>query len=429
MTPLPLALYRRLMHVFHGFAPGVLKKRIAEGKEDAARWRERLGESETIRKPGPLVWFHGVSVGESLSALPVIEAMRHLRPDLQVLLTSATTTAAEILSQRLPDGVLHRYAPIDTPQAVRAFLDRWRPGLAVFIESDIWPVLLGELDSRRIPRALISARITEKTARGWRRFRASMGTLLAGFHVISAQDEASAVRLKTMGPRVAARLASRANLKTLGAPLPVDEDKLNALRGDVGGRFVWLAASTHPGEDEMIAQILEPGLQGGDLLILAPRHPIRAGDIRNALEALGLRVAQRSLGEPVGERVQVYLADTLGELGALFSLSDIVIMGGSFFEGVGGHNPLEPARLGKSVVTGSDIGNWRGVYDALAAEKAAQIVTTAQLPSLLRRLRHHPERVHDANRRALAFCQREDDALQTVMRLLTPMLPEPEARS
>lgn len=420
-----LALYRQAMRAFHGFAPGVLRRRVAEGKEDASRWRERLGESEKARPDGRLVWFHGVSVGESLSALPVIEAIRASRADLNVLITSATITSAEILSQRLPDGVIHQFAPVDTPQAVRAFLDHWRPDLAVLIESDIWPVLLGELDARRIPRILLSARITEKTAKGWCRFRASMSSLLAGFQLISAQDGASETRLKTMGAKVAARIKARANLKTLGAAPPVDAAKATALKAMIGGRFVWLAASTHPGEDDLIAQTLEPGLLGGDLLILAPRHPVRAGEIRAGVAAMGLCVAQRSLREAINDRVQVYLADTLGEMGTLFTLSDIVIMGGGFFDGVGGHNPLEPARLGKSVVTGPDIANWRGVYTDLVQDGAALKTTAEALGAAVRRLRHHPDEVYAMDRRALAFSQREDGALDTVMALLTPLLPDP----
>lgn len=419
-----LALYRQAMRAFHGFAPGVLRRRVAEGKENAARWRERLGESEKTRPDGRLVWFHGVSVGESLSALPVIEAIRAARPDLNVLITSATITSAEILSQRLPEGVIHQFAPVDTPQAVRAFLDRWRPDLAVLIESDIWPVLLGELDARRIARILLSARITEKTEKGWRRFRASMSSLLVGFQLISAQDGASENRIKAMGPKVAARVQARANLKTLGSAPPVDAAKATALKTMIGGRFVWLASSTHPGEEALIAQTLEPGLLGGDLLILAPRHPVRAGEIRASIAAMGLCVAQRSLNEGVTDRVQVYLADTLGEMGTLFTLSDIVIMGGSFFDGVGGHNPLEPARLGKSVITGPDVVNWRGVYTDLVQNGAALKTTAEALAAVVRRLRHHPNEVYAMDRRALAFSQREGGALATVMALLTPLLPD-----
>lgn len=419
---LALALYRQGMRAFHGLAPRVLRQRVAKGKEDAGRWRERLGDSPAKRGNGPLVWFHGVSVGESLSAIPVIEAIRRDRPDLYILITSATTTSAEILARRLPAGVVHQFAPIDTPQAIQAFLDHWQPDLAVFIESDIWPVLLGELAARKVPHVLLSARITEKTAKGWRRFRTSMRTLLSGYSLISAQDEASEARLKTMGSEVAARIGRRANLKTLGAPLPVDLNQAVALKALSGRRFVWLAASTHPGEERLIVQALKDQLDADNLLILAPRHPMRAAEIRAELE--GLRVAQRSQGETIDAETQVYLADTLGELGTLFQISNLVIMGGSFMSGIGGHNPLEPARLGKCVLTGPDIANWQAIYDGLFAVRAAFRADTATLADLLTHLRDDPATIRAADARALAFSQQQDGALAIVMQALTPLLPE-----
>ncbi|MGA9658762.1 MAG: glycosyltransferase N-terminal domain-containing protein, partial [Asticcacaulis sp.] len=185
---LTLALYQRLMGLAHGLAPQVLQNRVTRGKEDAERYAERLGLTHMPRPEGSLVWFHGVSVGESLSILPIIALMAQKRPDLKVLVTTATTTSADILAKRLPDGAIHQYAPVDTPQALTAFLDHWKPDLAVFIESDIWPNQLRELTRRRIPHVLLSARITAKTYRGWRRFKSSVSSLLKGYSLIMAQD-------------------------------------------------------------------------------------------------------------------------------------------------------------------------------------------------------------------------------------------------
>ncbi|MBW8881237.1 MAG: 3-deoxy-D-manno-octulosonic acid transferase, partial [Asticcacaulis sp.] len=356
-----LALYDRMMGALHGFAPGVLKRRAAKGKEDPHRLNERLGRASLPRPDGPVVWFHGVSVGESLSALPVIEAVRRERPNIHVLVTTGTTTSAEILAKRLPAGATHQFAPVDTPQAVAGFLDHWRPDLAVFIESDIWPILLQSLTARGVPHLLLSARITEKTFRGWQAFRASVRRLMSGYSLVMAQDSASEARLRSVG----ARLGERANLKTLGAPLPVSEAALAAMHSILGERRVILAASTHYGEDAIIAKTVEGFVREGDLLIIVPRHPVKAGEIRLDLEAVGLKVAQRSLKEPVTAQSDVYLADTLGELGLFFSLAHIVIMGGSFLSGIGGHNPLEAARLGKAVITGPDIGNWSTIFEEL----------------------------------------------------------------
>jgi len=416
-----LKLYAGLTRLFHSVTPGLLQSRARKGKEDPVRWRERLGETATPRPQGPVVWFHGVSVGESLSALPVIERLRDDRPDIGILITTATTTSAEILAKRMPAGVVHQFAPIDTPQAAQAFLDHWRPGLAVFIESDIWPNLLAGLTQRGVPYALLSARITEKTYNGWQAWRGAMRQVLSGYSLVMAQDRDSEQRLMAMGV-VTAPLA---NLKTVGAALNVDETALTALDALIGERRVLLAASTHYGEDALIAHALEPYIRDGDLLILVPRHPLKAQDIRVDIEALGLHVARRSLKEPVTTGTQVYLADTLGELGLFFSLADLIVMGGSFQSGVGGHNPLEPARLGKSVITGPDIFNWQGVFDQLIeAGGAFKVDSASDLSFLVGELRFKPEAIAAADRTALAVSQGEAGTLDRVWSALSPLLPE-----
>ncbi len=418
---LALAFYRAATKAFHAFAPGLLRKRVAAGKEDPERYRERLGQAGVARPEGPLVWFHGVSVGESLSALPVLQRLKHERRDVNLLITTATTTSAEILKKRLPDGVIHQFAPIDTPQAAEAFLDHWRPDLAVFIESDIWPNLLRGLTARAVPYVLLSARITEKTFRGWQTFRGSMTRLLGGYALVMAQDDASETRLREMGVKPAAQ----ANLKTLGAPLSVDDAALCALKALCEGRRIILAASTHYGEDGIIAKSLEPYIRDGDLLVLVPRHPLKAGDIRLDLEALGLHLAQRSLNEPITAHIHVYLADTLGELGLFFSLADIVVMGGSFLKGVGGHNPLEAARLGKSVITGPDVSNWQGIFSTLIEAGAAwEVEGPVELGFLVGELRKAPQAVAVADSQALAVSREEAGTLDRVWAALLPFLPQ-----
>ncbi len=415
-----LALYRTAMRALHGFAPGILKRRAARGKEDPQRFREKLGEISVARPSGSLVWVHGVSVGESLSALPVIERIRAERPGVSILVTTATTTSAEILTKRLPAGVIHQYAPVDTPQAAQAFLDHWRPDLAIFIESDIWPNLLQGLDARKTPYALLSARITEKTFRGWQSWRKAMSGILKGYALVMAQDRDSDQRLKTMGVVT----APIANLKTLGAALKVDDEALSALDALIGERRVILAASTHYGEDALIANALAPYIRDGDLLILVPRHPIKAGDIQIDIESLGLHVARRVMKDPLEPTTQVYLADTLGELGLFFSLADIVIMGGSFQTGVGGHNPLEPARLGKSVITGPDTFNWQGVFDDLIdAGGAYRVADGSELSFLVNELRQHADAIAVADAAALEVSQREAGTLDRVWAALEPLLP------
>lgn len=423
-----LSLYQRAMAVVHRFAPGLLAGRVAKGKEHPTRVGERLGRAGTERPDGALVWFHGVSVGESLSALPVIERLRRERPDLAVLITTATTTSADILAQRLPAGVIHQFAPIDTPQAVAAFLDHWRPSLAIFIESDIWPTQLTALSHRHIPHILLSARITEKTFKGWQTFRNSMKHLLAGYALIMPQDSDSESRLRGMGDAVIGRLGARANLKTIGKPLPVNENELGRLRAATIGRYVFLAASTHEGEETIISKSLESFLIDGDLLIIVPRHPLRANDIRLDLQAIGFRPAQRSDGDEIERATQIYLADTLGELGLFFSRADLILMGGSFMQGIGGHNPLEAARLGKCVITGPDIGNWEGIFAHLLHDGAAfRVQGPEELKFLTGQLRHNPQAVAEADRRALALSQSEAGTLDTVWSALAAFLPKAAA--
>ena len=417
---LALSAYREATRLFHRFVPGLLRKRVAAGKEHFERFTERLGISDQVRPDRLLVWFHGVSVGESLSLIPIIARLRNERPEIAVLITTATMTSAEILSKRLPAEVIHQFAPVDTPQAVAAFLDHWRPALAVFAESDIWPNLLLAMTARHIPHALLSARITEKSFKGWQMFRGSMRQLLGDYKLIMAQDDASNQRLMRMGVTP----GPLANLKTLGAPLTVDETGLAALRAILDGRRAIVAASTHYGEDNIIAKSLEGFIRDGDLLVLVPRHPIKAGDIRLDLEALGLHVAQRSLKEPIDALTHVYLADTLGELGLFFSLADIIVMGGSFLTGIGGHNPLEAARLGKSVITGPDIANWEGVFaDLLTAQGAWEVAGPTELTFLVRTLRDLPEAVAAANASALAVSRTEAGTLDRVWQALLPLLP------
>lgn len=426
---LMLRLYGAAMQAFHAIAPNLLWHRAARNKEDPARLNERLGIAGKPRLEGPLIWLHGVSVGESLSALPVINQLLNDHPDLHILVTTATTTSAEILSQRLPERAVHQYAPLDTPQAVTKFLNHWHPDLAVFIESDLWPNLLRGLDQRRITRLLLSARITAKTHQGWQNIRRSMQSLLKGFALILPQDSGSDQRLRDMLGAEAEQMGPLANLKTIGAPLPDDAQKREALEALFAGRTVILAASTHPTEEAYIATALEDILrQTGALLIIAPRHPVRAEAIRLDLEALGFRVAQRSklgskLDSPSAE-THIYLADTLGELGVFFRLADMVIMAGSFSEKIGGHNPLEAARLGKAVITGPDLYNWDAVYQQMFDAGAAFRVSGRQeLSFLAQGLIDNPAALLDAHRIAQALAQREAGTLDTVMAHLKPFLP------
>ena len=415
MRPSPLAVYAAVTGLLEPLAPALLKRRAGQGKEDPARLGERLGRAGVARPDGALVWLHGVSVGEATSLLPLVAALRAERPDLTLLVTSGTTTAAEMLAKRLPRGTIHQYLPLDTPRAARRFLDHWRPSLAVFVESEIWPNLIQEAQSRGVKLALLSARMTEESARGWGRFPVAAHALFSAFDLVMSQDDATDARVRRLGAVPAAKL----NLKLAGDPLPADEAELARLRAAVGERKVVLAASTHPGEDEIVVEAFRAAAPdpAEAVLILAPRHPDRGADLAARFQA-----SRRAAGEaPSGP---IHVADTLGELGLFFRLADVVVMAGAFLPGIGGHNPLEPARIGRPIVTGPHAFNAAEAYADLFAEACAiEAADAGALARHLRGLLDTPVIARRMGEAALDFANRQSAALDDALDRLHPLLP------
>ncbi len=423
---LGLYAYRALTSVLEPFAPAVLKRRARRQKEDPARLGERLGRPSCKRPEGELVWLHGASVGETQSLLPLIEALAKARPDLNLLVTSGTVTSAQLLARRLPAGVLHQYAPVDAPGAVKRFLGHWRPCLAVFVESELWPNLL--LGARRsgCRLALLSARVSDDSARGWTRAPRAARQLFAAFDLILAQDAQSWTKLRDLGAKVTGEL----DLKQASAPLPHDDAELRALQDDICGRPVVVAASTHPGEENKVAAAVRALPEPRPLLVLVPRHPARGKDLAETLRTQGHRLSRRSLGERIAADTEIYLADTLGELGLLFRLAQVVVMGGAFSDGIGGHNPLEPARLGLPVITGSDVANFAETYSGLIKAHAAVMTPhQAALEAALSDLLANPERAAAMGARAKAHAEKRHDAAKAAVAALGPLLPAPRARA
>jgi 3-deoxy-D-manno-octulosonic-acid transferase len=415
---LPLALYAAATGLLEPLAPALLRRRAARGKEDAARLNERLGRPAAPRPEGPLVWLHGVSVGESLSLLPLIAALRAARPDLNLLVTSGTVTAAEVLARRLPPGVIHQFAPIDAPGAAARFLDHWRPGAALFVESELWPNLIVAAKARGVKLALLSARITESSARGWARAPATARALLRAFDLILPQDGETQGRLERLGARVGPHL----NLKLVGDAPPVDDALVAMLKA--GDRRIVLAASTHPGEEPLIARAFQAaGTEA--LLVVVPRHPDRGPQVAAELRDLGFTVAGRATGEPLTPAITAYVADTLGELGALYTAAHAVVMAGSFVEGVGGHNPLEAARLEAAIVTGPHVFNAAGIYAEMFADAAA--IAAADSRALARHIRGllaNPVIARRVGEAAGAYAGRQGAALTSATTLIEPLLPK-----
>lgn len=423
MSP-ALIVYRLLTRLLEPLAPRLLDARAKQGKEDPVRVDERLGRASVARPVGDLVWLHGVSVGETLSLLPVVERLRGKRPDLTVLVTSGTLTSATLLAKRLPAGVIHQFAPVDTPGAVAAFLAHWRPSLAVFVESELWPNLVLESRRRGVKLVLASARITEKTVEGWRRFPGAAREILAAFDRILPQDETSAARLQSLG----ARIDGQVNLKLAGAAPPHDPGAFTRLSAAIGDRPVVVAASTHDGEEIALVRALD-NLADRLCLILVPRHPERRGDIAAALTRDGYRFALRSEGGKLDRDTDVYVADTLGEMGLFLRLADVVVMGGSLSASlqkapVGGHNPLEPARLGKPAVTGPDMSNWAAVTNALVTAGGLAVVEAPwDLPAVIAPLLADAAAAKAMGERGRRAAAEAGSGLDRLWDAVAPMLP------
>ncbi|MDQ0470448.1 3-deoxy-D-manno-octulosonic acid transferase [Labrys wisconsinensis] len=368
--PIGLRLYRLGASVLGLAAPLFLAVRRARGKEDGARIGERHGIPGLDRPGGPLFWLHGASVGETLTVLPLAE--RLVARGCTVLVTSGTVTSAAVLARRLPPGCLHQFVPLDVPAFVRRFLRAWRPDVAIFVESELWPVMITEAHRHRVPLVLVNGRMSSRSFARWRRLPRTIAALLGRFDLCLAQSAADAERFAALA---APRVSAPGNLKFDAAPLPFDGAALARLQATLRGRPVWVAASTHEGE-EAIAAAVHARVRSGvpDLLtIIVPRHPERGDAIADVAAGQGFNVLQRSRGFEPDRGVEIYVADTVGELGLFYRLARIVFVGGSLVRH-GGQNPAEAARLGAAVLHGPHTGNFVDAYAALDRHGGAAAV-------------------------------------------------------
>lgn len=416
-----LALYRGLSRAASPLIDAVLARRIATGKEDAGRIGERFGKAGRPRPTGPLVWVHAASVGESLSVLSLIERLLADDPALHVLVTTGTVTSAALMAKRLPARAFHQFAPVDRLDCVRAFLDHWRPDVALWVESEFWPNLLIESKTRGVSLVLVNARISPRAFSRWRFFPALIKPMLDCFDLCLAQSEGEAARLRDLGAR---RVAAPGNLKFAAKPLPADAGELARLEGMTGARPRWLAASTHPGEEEIASEVHRelarkfPAL----LTVIVPRHPGRGKTIAQALRAKGFRVALKSAGQEPGQASEFYVADSMGELGLFFRLCPIAFIGGSLIPH-GGHNPIEPAQLGSAVVHGPSMTNFQAIAAEMAKRHAA--ITAAdgrELASALARLLSDANETKRMTEAARRIADEKGEVLQKVMAELSPFL-------
>lgn len=365
-----LKTYRLLWSVAAPFSPLLLARRLKRGKENGARLNERRGGGDSSRPSGALVWLHAASVGELASALPLIE--RIAQRDVNVLVTTGTVTSSELAEQRLPPGVTHQFIPLDAPRFMRRFLDRWQPDLALFVESDLWPNMMIETSRRGVPMILINGRLSDNSFQRWRYLPKTIGNLLRRFDLCLAGTPADALRLTELG---APRVLTSGNLKLDVPPPPANAARLRELGDAIGGRPMIAATSTHAGEDALIIEAHRrlranfPGL----LTLIAPRHPERGAGIADIAQAAGLTTALRSHGTLPDRGTDIYIADTMGELGLIYRLAPVVFVGGSLVRH-GGQNPIEPAKLGAAIVHGPHVWNFAEIYDALDQARGAEPV-------------------------------------------------------
>lgn len=371
-----LKAYTRAASWLRPVAPLFLRHRQKQGKEDSSRLGERLGQAGLPRPDGHLVWFHAASVGETNAVLPLIHAFASRRPDLVLLLTTGTLTSAGLAARRLPPGAIHQYVPLDAPEYARAFLAHWRPGLAVFTESEIWPNHVLETARSGARLALVNARMSSKSFARWRRRPGLALPLFSRFDIVLAQNERLARRFSELGAR---SVKAVGNLKIDAPPPPADPSEIERFRTAIGTRPVFIAASTHDGEERIVADAHRRLARSLDqvLTVIAPRHPERGTALAEELKSQGLTVAQRSTGALPDARTDIYIADTIGELGTFYALAPVAFVGGSLVDR-GGQNPIEAVRHGAAVLTGPSWRNFTDEYTALLRRGGAAEVASAE---------------------------------------------------
>lgn len=348
-----------------------LRSRLLMGKEDPERLEERLGISLAERPTGNLIWFHAASVGESLSLVELIKRISSSQPDYNFLITTGTITSAKLILSRLPSNAVHQYIPVDTPKAVEKFLDRWRPSLAIWTESEFWPNLISFTAARDIPMILINARISEKSYRRWRFFKKSLKNLIEKFNYSLIQDEKTVKYFSKIGIS-SNNFELTGTLKEGSAALPHSETEQVEISKQILNRPVWLAASTHEGEEKLIAAAHRHASKAsqGLLLIIVPRHPERGLEIASILTKENFKIRLRSKKDKISSDTQIYIADTLGELGLWYRVAPVSFVGGSLVP-IGGHNPFEPAALGSAILHGPYVENFKEIYNRLNVAGAA----------------------------------------------------------
>ncbi|NOC91296.1 3-deoxy-D-manno-octulosonic acid transferase [Ruegeria sp. HKCCD6604] len=412
-------VYRALTSLAAPLIWRVVRNKLREANVPDKRQQERLGHASLPRPNGRLVWFHAASVGESLSVLSLIRRLADRLPEAEFLITSGTPTSAALIEKRLPSRTRHQFPPLDTAGPVRRFLNHWQPEGGVFVESEIWPRLIVESARRGVPLALLNARLSDKSVAGWKKRPRTARFVLSKFNLFLTQNGKTAANLIAMGAPVG-RVRPGTNLKAMSDPLPIDHGTLDDIGSQISGRPVWIASSTHAGEEEIVLAAHKSLLERWPdlLLLLIPRHPERRGDIAKLLDASDLNAAFRSESSLIKTETQVYVADTLGETGTWYALSPIVFLGGSL-KNIGGHNPFEPAQAGAAVITGPGYFNFAETFAPLIKTGGAiEVQTETDLSAAVDHWLSDDQALTRARSAAQSCVKTQSNALDSVVETL-----------
>lgn len=397
-----MKIYNTLIRFLYPIAISrYIEKRKKNGKEDIKRFNERIGRPTKPRPEGKLIWMHGASVGESISMLPLINRLLEIYPDAHVMVTTGTLTSAEIMAKRLPERAFHQYLPIENPVFATRFVKHWRPDIALWFESEFWPAMLSCIRRKNIPLILVNGRISNRSFKRWQQFEFVIKEILDCFNLCLGQSEEDTYRLRVLGAKNTLCLG---NLKYAGLPLPVDPDKKQDIADQISNRPTWLVSSTHDDEEFKIARFIKDMKQKIPHLLtfIAPRHPHRGVEIKERLsKELGLKVALRSAGEKITPDTDVYIADTIGELGIWYELFPVVFIGGSLIPH-GGQNFMEPSRYRDAVIVGPHMYNFTDAMNrAKKADAVIQVNDVLELVDTVENLMTNPELLEA--KRSLAY--------------------------
>lgn len=375
LTKFAFTAYKTVGMILYPFMGPFLRFRASKAKEDRERRYERYGYPSADKPNGPIIWFHAASVGEANAVIPLIEHVNGL--GIHTIMTTGTVTSAEIVRNRLPRESFHQYVPLDLKPALCRFLDHWQPDSAIFTESEIWPMTLMELSNRNIPNILVNARMSDRSFKRWKNATGFASVLFENFSHVIAQSAIDAERFKSLGART---VDISGNLKVDTNSLPFKAPELQLIKNSINNRYTWIAASTHDGEEEAIGRVHQslkkkfPEL----LTIIVPRHPDRGAGITALLKATGLKVSTRSLNENIMPDTDIYMGDTIGEMGLYFRLGSVCFMGKSL-KSNGGQNPLEPAMVGTAILSGQNVQNFRDTYRMLLQDGAVRLVSDEKM--------------------------------------------------